>query len=126
MKIYKLSQSDERNNKLPTAEELIYILKNHPLVKNIGRVKNIYLVGSFAKGTQNENSDIDILIEIYPVKGMAAEEFAENKRNQIRNYFVKNDIRNRDDSVHPQWNGRRIDIYFTYDASIETNAKIKL
>jgi predicted nucleotidyltransferase len=101
-------------------------LRNHPLVKNIGKVKNAYIIGSFAENKQNEYSDLDVLIEIQPIKNYTATEFTEKKRNLIRVYFVKHNIWGPDDSVHPQWNGRRIDIYFTYDASKETRPKILL
>jgi hypothetical protein len=39
---------------------------------------------------------------------------------------MQNNIQGKADHIHPQWNGRRIDIYFTYDASTETRPKIKL
>ena len=123
MNWYKKAQTEYE---IPTISELVTILRNHPLVKNIGKVKNAYLIGSFAKGTQNPQSDMDILIEISPIKNMTAEEFSEKKRNVIRKYFVQHDIRDIDNSIHPQWNGRRLDIYFTYDASTETRPKIKL
>jgi len=111
---------------IPTLSEVVRILESHPLVGNIGKIKKGYLVGSFSKGTQNPQSDMDILLEIYPVKDIAAEEFAEKKRNIIRKYFLDNNIRGVNNSIHPQWNGRRLDIYFTYDASVETRPKIQL
>ena len=125
MNWYKIAQ-EEKEMKFPTVTELTNILRNHPLVKNIGRVKRGFVVGSFAKGTQNPNSDIDVLLEIAPIKGTTAEEWAESRRNQIRKYFMQNNITGINDSIHPRWNGRRIDIYFTYDASTETRPKVEL
>lgn len=112
--------------KLPTVAEITSILRNHKLVKNIGKVKNAYIIGSFAKGTQNEHSDVDVLLEIVPIKNYSAEEYTEKKRALIQEHFMKNNIWGPDDSVHPQWNGRRIDLYFTYDASLETRPKTQL
>jgi len=122
VKIYKIA--DEF--RMPTVSEIVGTLRNHPLVKNIGRIKNAYLIGSLASGQQNPQSDIDILLEIYPINDMGAEDFAEKKRNQIRKYLLQNNIRGKADDVHPQWQGRRIDLYFTYDASTETRPKIQL
>ena len=125
MNWYKKANESIMTN-FPTTSEIVGTLKNHPLVKNIGRVKDAYVVGSFSTGKQNPQSDIDVLLEIYPIKNISAEEFEEKKRDRLRNYFVKNNITGIQDSIHPQWNGRRIDIYFTYDASTETRPKIKL
>jgi predicted nucleotidyltransferase len=125
MKIFKIAQVQEKPF-LPRAAEIISILRNHALVGNIGRVKSVYAIGSFAKGTHRDNSDIDVLVEIYPIKDTTPEDFTENKRRKIMNYFVKNNLQGIHDYVHPLWNGRRIDLYFTYDASMETRPKMKL
>lgn len=55
MKIYRLAQNqkDKENANqtvLPRASEIISILRSHPLIGNIGRIKSVYAVGSFAKG----------------------------------------------------------------------------
>jgi len=132
VKIYRISQSEAPsvNNpveiKLPTLSEIVSVLKNHPLIGNVGRVRNAYLIGSFASGKQNPSSDVDILLEIYPVKSTSSEEFTELKRRKIQEYFMKNNLRGQADSVHPQWNGRRVDLYFTYDASTDNRPKIQL
>ena len=117
----------ESEIQLPKQEEIIDILKNHPLVKLKERVNQVFIVGSFAKGLQNQDSDIDILIEVPPnqewddVRGLE-----DHYRQALRNYFVQNNIRGKADAVHPQWGNRRIDLYLTYDASLETRPKIKL
>ena len=123
MKIRVANSSDKG---LPTASEILSLLRSHPLVGNVGRVKSVYVIGSFASGMQNDQSDLDVLLEIVPVKGFTADEFSEKKRRALRDYFVKNNIHGKDDSVHPQWNGRRVDVYFTYDASTETRPKVKI
>ena len=131
MKIYRIAQEVNAVDspveiKLPTLSEIVAVLKNHPLINNVGRVKDAYLIGSFASGKQNPNSDVDILLEIYPIKATSAEDFTELKRRKIQEYFMKNDLHGKADSVHPQWNGRRVDLYFTYDASTDSRPKIKL
>src|SRR5690606_960130 len=38
-------------------------------------------------------------------------------------YFVRNDLRGVHDEVHPQWNGRRIDVYFVENAEAEADGR---
>jgi predicted nucleotidyltransferase len=101
---------------LPTREQLEIILKTHPLVKLREKIRRAYIVGSFTTGHVHETSDIDVLIEIKRKKGVTPKEVEEKYRSKIRKYFIQHDIMDKDDSVHPNWNGRRIDIYFTYDS----------
>lgn len=116
---------------IPSQSEIIEVLREHPLIKLRERVKSSYLVGSFAKesmgiGQTRDDSDVDILLEVVPQKGIDALELEDKYRRALRTYFMKHDIRGKDDSIHPQWQGRRVDLYFTYDASTEERAKIKL
>lgn len=85
-----------------------------------------YLVGSFATGTQNADSDVDILLEVQERQGVPALELEDSYRHALRQYFVTHNIRGKDDGVHPQWCGRRVDVYMTYDASQECRPKILL
>ncbi len=49
---------------MPTKEEIITTLKNElPYLWSFFGVKRIGLFGSFAKGIQREDSDIDIIVE---------------------------------------------------------------
>ncbi len=49
---------------MPTKEEIINTLKKElPYLRAIFGVKRIGLFGSFAKGIQREDSDIDIIVE---------------------------------------------------------------
>lgn len=118
---------DGRNKiDIPTKGEIRKVIAEHPLVGFIGKVKRAFLVGSFAKGSPHDESDVDILFEVPPRKGMTSDELEEKYRQKLRQHFVKNNIRGKADHVHPQWNGRRVDLYFTYDADAETRPKVEL
>ena len=61
-----------------TQEEVIRILRNKlPYLSSNYGVKRIALFGSFAKGKQKEDSDIDILVEFKKPIGFKFMNFAE-------------------------------------------------
>lgn len=39
---------------------------------------------------------------------------------------MRHNVRGMDDRVLTQWCGRRVDVYFTYDASLERHPKVLL
>lgn len=100
---------------LPTRHEINMILREHPLIMLRERVKRAFVVGSLATGTQRPDSDIDILLQVTPKRGYTAAELAEKYRQKLRQYFVTHDIKGKADWVHPQWDGRRVDVWITYD-----------
>lgn len=106
--------------------DIIYILTHHPLIRLRHKAKRVFIIGSFATGTQQEHSDIDVLLEVRPVKGMTALELAAKYRDRLQRHFMRHGILGKDDSVHPQYQGRRLDLYFTYDASSDTLPKTQL
>lgn len=110
----------------PTQVEIVAVLKSHPLIRLRESVVRAFVVGSFAKGTANDESDVDILLEVAPRDGVDAKDLEDSYRQALRSHFMKNDIRGKMDSVHPQWCGRRVDVYFTYDADLETRPKTEL
>lgn len=116
----------------PTAAEIVSVLRAHPLIKLKERPKRVFIVGSFAKGQARArghlegDSDLDVLLEVRAKKGVAPAELEEAYRQKLRAYFVKHDIRGKADEIHPQWDGRRIDVYFTYDADAEPRPKVQL
>lgn len=110
----------------PSIGEITKILRKHPLIKFRNEVLRAFLVGSFAKGYPNNDSDVDILLEIVPEPGMTAQEVTEFNRRGLQEFFMKNRIPGTMDEVHPQWCGRRVDIYITYDASAEARPKFEL
>lgn len=103
----------------PTRAEIVQVLRKHPLIRLKEKVKRAFLIGSFAAGKQNDESDVDILLEVEPHPDQTAAQLADQYRRPLQQYFVTHDIRGKDDSVHPQWAGRRVDLYFTYDADKE-------
>ena len=116
---------------IPTQDEIVQVLKSHPLIRLRERVQRAYLVGSFAKehlgtGSTHSQSDIDILLEVEPRGEEEPGQMEERYRKLLRQYFVAHDIRGKADHLHPQWCGRRVDVYFTYDASLEQREKVEL
>jgi len=115
----------------PSVQEICEVLSAHPLIRLREEVKAAYLVGSFAKeimgtGTTHEDSDVDILLEVQPRAGEEAGEMEDRYRQKLRQHFVTHDIRGKADHIHPQWCGRRVDVYFTYDAAPEMREKVEL
>lgn len=110
----------------PTQAEIIAVLRAHPLIKLRERVTRAYLVGSQAVGNTHAESDVDILLEVEPRRRMLAARLEEHYRQALRQYFVTHDIRGKNDALHPQWDGKRVDLYFTYNAEAETRPKILL
>jgi predicted nucleotidyltransferase len=111
---------------VPTQGDIVKVLSKHRLVRLRETVLRAFLIGSFAKGCENEESDVDILLEVKPHPGQTASELEEHYRQALRQYFVTHDIRGKQDSVHPTWCGRRVDVYFTYDADLELRPKVLL
>lgn len=113
-------------NRLPQKAEIVQALSTHPLVRFKRSVRRMFIVGSFAKGEERAHSDIDVLIEVRAVPNILSAELEESYRTGLKRHFVRNRIMGKCDSVHPQWNGRRIDLYLTYDASVETRTMVQI
>jgi predicted nucleotidyltransferase len=103
----------------PTEEEIVDILRAHPLIRLKEKVRRAFLVGSFATQSARDDSDVDILLEVVPREDEDAHAMEERYRQKLRQHFVKHNIKGKDDSVHPQWMNRRVDLYFTYDAAAD-------
>jgi predicted nucleotidyltransferase len=112
--------------RMPSQDEIVEALKKHPLIRLREKVRRAYVVGSFAKGCANDESDVDVLLEVPPRAGLTAAELEEQYRQALRQYFVTHDLRGKQDSVHPNWCGRRVDVYFTYAADTESRPKVLL
>lgn len=118
--------------RVPTASDLVAVLRAHPLIQLKERPKRVFIVGSFAKGQARTrghlegDSDLDVLLEVRAKRGVSPAELEERYRQRLRTHFVKHNIRGKADEIHPQWDGRRIDVYFTYDADAEPRPKIQL
>jgi len=101
----------------PTLKKLRSILRNNIIVPLRRKVIEAYIIGSEAKGTANENSDLDIAIIIEPVRGKTALQLTETYHSKFSSeQFV------------PRWNGRKIDVQFFYpeDEELKKYQKIKL
>lgn len=118
--------------RVPTAAAIVAILREHPLIKLKETPKRVFVVGSFAKGLarprghEEGDSDVDILLEVRAKKGITTEQLEEQYRTRLQRYFMQHGIKGKADEVHPQWDGRRIDLYFTYDADAEARPKHEL
>lgn len=115
----------------PTQEEILEILRKHPLVGLKEDVQRTFLIGSFAKealglGLTRPQSDVDILLEVAPQEGETEEKMTERYRLKLMTHFMKHGIRGKKDGVHPQWLQRRVDVYFTYDASCNPLPMVQL
>lgn len=102
-----------------SGEKIIKILSEHPLLKLKMKVKRVFVVGSFAIGSPGKDSDIDILLEVNE-RLMSADSMKAMHRRRIQRYFIKHNIYKADE-LHPNYNGRRIDLYFTYNADLQAN-----
>lgn len=107
----------------PTRDEIVAVLRRHPLIRLRESVREAFLVGSFAGGVSHPDSDIDILLEVDPHAGVSAAELEDSYRKRLQQYFVTHDIRGKRDDVHPQWLGRRVDLYFTYAPDAQLQAR---
>jgi hypothetical protein len=121
---------------LPTQADIVHLLENHPLIGLRENVLRCFLVGGFAKealgqGQTSSQSDVDVLLEIAQKPGDSelpekAEDIEVAHRQKIMNHFVKHRLFGRHDHLHPQWCGRRVDVYFTFDADAEQRPKVQL
>ena len=56
-------ESYYQNLKMITKEEIInYLILNKELIRNKFQIKHLYLFGSFSKGTERIDSDIDLVV----------------------------------------------------------------
>lgn len=85
--------------------------------EQLSKIINFYIIGSEAKGTQKQGSDIDIAVVISPVRGKSALQFTE--------YFHSKYI---GDSQKPHWGNRPIDFQFFYpdDPELRQYKRIEL
>lgn len=106
--------------RLPEKKHILNILKLHPLVQLKHKPKKVFLVGSFAANKQHKKSDIDIMMIVPGNKNLT-----DQYRKKIADYFVKNKI-SVADHLHPNYEGRRIDLYFSNTTDGDTLPKIEL
>jgi predicted nucleotidyltransferase len=108
--------------KLPSKDEILRILRQHPLVGLKEKPRRVFVIGSVARGEQRPDSDIDILLEV----DGGGQRMTDFYRRKLQQYFVDNDLHGKHDEVHPQWNGRRVDVYTTSNADSDDRPKVKI
>lgn len=116
---------------LPSQSEIVEVLKRHPLIGLRESVQRAFVVGSFAKealglGRTHSSSDVDVLLEVRPRSDETDSAMEQRYRLKLMTHFMRLQIQGRDDSAHPQWCGRRVDVYFTHDADLESRPKLAL
>lgn len=111
------TDKDSNEIMLPTVTKVGSLMRNNKWVKRNCEIISAFVVGSVAKGTAGDDSDIDIAIIIPKVRGKTALKFTE----QYHARFMSN-------HQMPHFNGRRLDFQFYYegDASLLNYSKIKL
>jgi len=102
---------------LPPVAKVGSLMRNNMWVKRNYKIKSAFVVGSVAKGTAGDESDIDIAIIIPEVKGKTALKVTE----QYHSRFTSNE-------QMPHFKGRRLDLQFFYedDKDLSSYAKIQL
>ena len=91
------------------------LLRNNHGRRYRGQILACYIVGSVAKGTSTEDSDVDVAIVIPEVRGKSALKYTEEFHQR---YLT--------DSCYPQVDGKKVDFQFFYasDSEIAGYSKI--
>jgi Nucleotidyltransferase domain len=78
---------------------------------------NVFVIGSYAKNENKENSDLDIAIVIPAIRGKTALQYSANYHSCFKQ-----------DHQKPSWNGIVVDIQFYYvtDTELDDYPKIEL
>lgn len=105
------------NGHLPTLTEVRKMLRYNPYVSKRDKVLDAYLIGSSARGTDSEDSDIDIAVVIPAKKRKTAVRFTEEYHASFTSNTQKN-----------HWQGRCVDLQFFYPGSqeLEECTRVKL
>lgn len=109
--------SKGKHIKLPSIAKVSSLMRNNKWVKRQYGITSAFVVGSVAKGTATDESDIDIAIIIPRVKGKTSVRVSEDYHSRFTRNFQM-----------PHFAGRRLDFQFYYedDKSLEGYSKIEL
>ncbi|HNC58624.1 MAG TPA: nucleotidyltransferase domain-containing protein [Leptospiraceae bacterium] len=100
-----------------TMKDVRRLLRNNFGRRYRGEIVEAFIVGSVAKGTHHDNSDLDIALVIPAIKGKTALKYTEEFHNAYRN-----------NSCYPNFSGWKVDFQFFYASDLELNnySKIKI
>lgn len=111
------TDKDFNEIKLPSVAKVASLMRNNKWSKRNYDIQSAFVVGSVAKGTAGDESDIDIALIIPKVNGKTALKVTE----QYHARFTA-------DHQMPHYAGRRLDLQFFYqgDVALKEYAKIPL
>lgn len=103
--------------RLPKLAKVASLLRNNKWVKRDYKIISAFVIGSVAKGTAGNDSDIDVAIIIPKVKGKTALKVTENYHSRFASNLQMS-----------HFHGRRLDFQFFYegDKSLLDYSKIQL
>jgi predicted nucleotidyltransferase len=101
--------------KLPTITKVTSLLRNNKWAKRNYNILSAFVVGSVAKGTAVDDSDIDIAIIIPRVSGKSSLKITEHYHSR---YTANHQM--------PHFHGRRLDFQFFYENALIGYSKIQL
>ena len=99
----------------PTLKWLKAKLRYNLVAPTRRKILAAYIVGSFAKGTQGELSDLDIAIIVKPVRGKTSLKLTELYHAKFSGDTLK---------IH--WQGRVVDIQFFYPGETDNHERVEL
>ena len=116
-RLQELAGLDNENSNYPKRKDIISMLRNNLTLRVDYPVIGAFIIGSEAKGTAKEGSDLDIGIIIPKSNKISALKRTDNYHSKFN-----------DDIFKPKWNGRIVDFQFFYedDPEFEKYSKIKL
>ena len=91
------------------------LLRNNHGRRYRGEILGCYIVGSVAKGTSTEASDIDIAVVIPKVRGKSSLKYSEEFHQRYLS-----------ESCYPRVGGKKIDFQFFYESDSELSDYSKI
>jgi predicted nucleotidyltransferase len=118
MNVLSRKQAIEQNilsGDLPALSDVRRFLRYNPYVAYRTKVIDAFIVGSVAKGTNNQDSDLDIAVIIPRKARKSAIKITEHYHGRFTC-----------DSQKSKWRGIQVDLQFFYEDDIELNKYSKI